>query len=96
MIVGVLVVSLEIPFARSLKDKRSVVNSLKGKLRNRFNVSVAETDYNDLWNRAELGVSVVCNDAREANSQLSTVSDFIGGLEGNYRIEDLSTEILHV
>ncbi len=96
MVVGVLTATLEIPFARSLKDKRSVVNSLKGRIASRFNASVAETDYNDIWNRAELGVAIVCNDAKAVDSQLSSVSAFIGSSEGDFRIEDISTEILHV
>ncbi len=96
MVLGVLILDIEIPAAQSLKDKRRVLSSLKTRLRSKFNVSVAETDYNDLWNRAELGVAVVSNDARNANSELSAVSDFIQRSARDFLVEDLSTEILHV
>lgn len=47
------------PKAQSLKDKRSVLKSLKDRLRGQFNVAVAEVDSNDLWQRASLGVAAV-------------------------------------
>jgi len=57
---------------------------------------VAETDYNDIWNRAELGVSLVSNDARNANSELSSVAAFVQSSARDFLLEDFSIEILHV
>ena len=77
MVVGVLTISLEIPAANSLKDKRQVVKSLIDGIRNRFNVSAAEVDDNDVWRRATFGVSCVSNDQRVANHVLDKVVDFV-------------------
>ena len=62
MVVGVVTLELHLPYARSLKDKRQVVERLKGRLRARFNVAVAELDNQDLWQRATLGVVSLSND----------------------------------
>lgn len=62
MVVGVMTVEVHVPGAQSLKDKRSVVKSLREQLRGRFNVAVAELDANELWQRATLGLSTVGDD----------------------------------
>jgi len=54
--IAFLTLELRIEGAQSLKDKRQVLRSLKDKLRNGFNVAVAELDANDLWQRATVGV----------------------------------------
>jgi len=54
MPVGVLTLEIQLPYAHSLKDKRSVVQSLRNRLRARFNVAVAELDHQDVWQRATL------------------------------------------
>ena len=64
MPIGLLTLEIHIPDARSLKDKRQVVRSLKDRLRAHFNVSVAELDANGLWNRATIGV-VGISDSRD-------------------------------
>jgi uncharacterized protein len=56
MPVALLTIELRIEGSHSLKDKRQVVRSLKDRLRNSFNVSVAELDQTDLWQRATIGV----------------------------------------
>ncbi|MCK4351047.1 MAG: DUF503 domain-containing protein, partial [Candidatus Krumholzibacteria bacterium] len=56
MIVSRLRVQFLLPGCNSLKEKRFVLNSLKARLRNRFNVSVCEIDYQDKWQRSELGL----------------------------------------
>ena len=58
-VVGVLTLELRIEHAHSLKEKRHVVKSLKERLRNKFNVSVAEIDDMDLHNSAVLAVAIV-------------------------------------
>ena len=59
MVVGMLHVDVHVPNARSLKDKRAVLKSLKDQLRGRFNIAVAEVDPNEKWQRATVGVSAV-------------------------------------
>jgi len=77
MVVGVIDWELEVFGCQSLKEKRSVVRSLKERLRNRFNVAVAETGHNDLWQRAELTACTVCTDRRQADSALESFDRFI-------------------
>ncbi len=68
---------LHIPESHSLKEKRQVLRSIKDRIKARFNVSVAEVDNNDLWQRASLGVSIVSNDRKFANQVLCSVADKI-------------------
>ena len=80
MVVAVLKVVLSIPHATSLKDKRRVLKSVKDKLRNRFNVSVAEIGEQDIWQTAHLGIAVVSNDSSYANGVISRVQDLCENL----------------
>lgn len=80
MVVGVCGISLLIHDSQSLKDKRQVIKSLQEKVRNRFNVSVAEVGSNDVWQRAELGVAAVGNDRAFINSVIDKVVNFIEDL----------------
>lgn len=59
MIVGILEISLLIPGACSLKDKRKVIHGLKEKIKHRFNVSLVETEGQNTWQRCELACSMV-------------------------------------
>jgi len=68
VVIGVVSWELHIPGAGSLKDKRSVVKSLKDRLHNEFNVSVAETGHHDVWQRAEVTMCVVSSERRHAES----------------------------
>lgn len=62
MVVGIMSLRIVIPGARSLKDKRRALRSVKDRLRSQFNVSVAEVDSQDLWQTALLGISAVGTD----------------------------------
>ncbi|MDP2496486.1 MAG: DUF503 domain-containing protein [Candidatus Palauibacterales bacterium] len=68
---------LHIPGCTSLKSKRMVVNSLRDRLRGEFEVSVAETDFQDKWQKAELSVAFVTSDRKLADSLLSRVEDTV-------------------
>ena len=59
MVVGICTLVIHLPYSRSLKDKRKVVKSLKDRLRARHNISVAEVDSQDLWQRAVLGIAAI-------------------------------------
>lgn len=78
MTVGTLEVHLLIRESRSLKGRRSVVKSLKDRIRSRYNVSVAEVGDLDAHQRAVLGVAVVTNERRFANEVLSKILGLIG------------------
>lgn len=73
MFVGTARAEFHIPGATSLKAKRSVVQGLKQRIVNRFNVSVAELDHQDLWQRATLGVAIVSGDRAVVDRVLSAV-----------------------
>ncbi len=92
MFVGVGQVELYIPESGSLKSKRFVLKSIKTKIRNKFNVSVAEIENNDKWQRSSLGIAVVSNDRKIVDSTLNQVINFI---ESDFRVEviDRSIEI---
>ena len=77
MNVGLCRVTLRLPQNGSLKDKRQVVRSLTTRLRNKFNVSVAEVDDNDRWQTATIGITCVSNDAKHAREQLDRAVAFI-------------------
>ena len=77
MVVGVLHIEVHLPRAQSLKDKRSVVKSLKDQIRGRFNVAVAEVEANDLWQRATIGVSAVGGDRTYVEGLLHEVAEWI-------------------
>jgi uncharacterized protein YlxP (DUF503 family) len=93
MFVGLLRVELHIPDSGSLKSKRSVVKGLKDRIRSRFNVSVAEVDPNDLWQRATLGVACVSGDRAHAADVLNKVMDLVRG-NTDAELIDYSIEII--
>ena len=77
MIIGVCQVCLHLPDGHSLKAKRQVLSSLKTRLGQNFNVSVAEVSDQDLWQRATLGIACVANEARYVNQVLDQVLNVI-------------------
>ena len=84
MIVGTLKIRLVLRESHSLKDKRRVLKSLKDTLSNKFNISVAETDEQDVWQTAEIGVAAVGSDGAFVQSVLTNVVNYVrffGGVE---------------
>ena len=77
MIIGVITWELEIFGCQSLKEKRSVVKSLKDRLHDRFNVSAAETKHQDVWQRAEITACVVSGTRKVAESVLQSCDDLV-------------------
>lgn len=75
MVIGLLILDLHFPGARSLKDKRQALRSLEGRIRNRFNIAVAEVEHQDLWQRARLAVVSVNTDRAHLDSTLGGVAD---------------------
>lgn len=77
MFIGVCTFAVHIPDSGSLKGKRFVLRSLKDRIRNSFNVSVAEVDDNDLWQRASLAVAAVSNEKAHLNRTLDHVLNMV-------------------
>lgn len=77
MVVGVCTVELLIPESQSLKDKRQVLHSVKDRLRGKFNLSIAEVDGQDLWQKAVLGMACVANDGSHVEQVLEQALNVI-------------------
>lgn len=86
-------VELHLGEVDSLKGKRHVLRGLKEKVKQRFNVSIAEVDHGDLWQRSTLAVACVANDARLANEVVSKAVNFIESLSDGVVI-DVRVEVL--
>jgi uncharacterized protein YlxP (DUF503 family) len=96
MHIGICRIRFRIPENGSLKDKRRVLKSITSRVANKFNVSVAEVDDNDLWQVATIGISCVSNDKRHANEVLSKVVDYINNDRLEVEMLDYNIEILPV
>ena len=96
MNVGVCKVSLRLPENHSLKGKRQVLKSITSRVRNKFNVAVAEVDDNDVWQVATIGICYVSNNGRHTNQVLSRVVDFMVNSRFEVEILDYEIEIIGV
>ena len=81
MVVGVLKLTLILPENHSLKGKRGVIKKIKARVANTFNVSIAECDAHDLWQRAVLGVCRVGTEVPDVDSALRQVARFIDDMQ---------------
>lgn len=77
MIIGGAEMELFLPEANSLKDKRQIIKSIISKIWNKFNVSVAEIGYNDLWQRALIGISCISDSDYQARKILTTIENTV-------------------
>jgi len=93
MVVGIGIITLRLHECRSLKGKRKIVKSIIGQLRNNFNASVAEVGSNDIYQRAEIGVSLVGNTKNLINSKLDKLFNLVDAL-GLAEIIDTEMEII--
>ncbi len=88
--VAICLLELHIPGATSLKSKRQVLKSLIQRLRNRFNVSVTEVGSQDLWQRSELGLAVVCHNGAGADKILESIFSYV---EQDCNVEIISSRL---
>ena len=91
MTVGIARLTLFLPEAYSLKEKRMVLRRVKDRARQKFNLAIGEVGDNDLWQRAQLGVAVLGNDRRFVASALDEVVRFVRGLA---EVTNVEREIL--
>ena len=91
MHVSVCRIQLRLPENHSLKGKRQVTKSIITRLQNKFNVSVAEIDHQDLWQLAALGIACVSNHRRHADETMANVVKFV--VQNYPDVEVLSSEI---
>jgi len=92
MFVGVYQVEIFLPESDSLKAKRFVLSSIKAKIQNKFNVSIAEVEQNDLWQRATLGLALVTNERKFVDQTFNTILQFLEQ-DGRFEVLDQRLEI---
>ena len=80
MTVDIVQIELHIPEAQTLKDKRAVFRSIKGEMRNRFNISITEVNRNEKWQRATLGIATVGQDRGALEPMVTSSPDGSGGI----------------
>lgn len=90
--IGVLQLGIRLPESHSLKEKRQVTKSLVAQLHNRFNVSAAEVEDQDLWQSAVLGVACISNDKKHTNEVLNKALAF--ATRFNLELVDSNIEII--
>lgn len=93
MIIGLVTANISIPESRSLKDKRQVLRSLKDRILNKMNVSVAEVGRQDSWNFAELAFVTVAAESTIVQQRISELSTVLRG-NPRYVLLDLHTEMM--
>ena len=93
LITGICKVEMIIFEASSLKEKRMVVKSIIGRIKSRFNVSVSEIGYHELWGRSEIGFACVSTQAKHANQMLDSIISFI---EKDGRVEMINKKTEYV
>ena len=90
MIVGTCLVTLRIFQSKTLKEKRSIVKSIIGKCKSRFNISISEVGDFELWQKSQLGIACVSNQTTHVEQILDTVVRFI---ENNGEVEVIHIEM---
>lgn len=93
MIVGICKIELMVLESNSLKDKRMVIKSILGRINSKFKASASETNFNDLWNQAEIGIACVSTTIKHANEMLDKITYFI---DNDGRVEILNRDIEYV
>jgi uncharacterized protein len=91
--VGILKLHISIDGANSLKEKRKVLKSIIDRLRSRFNISVAEVGYNEIWKNALIGVTCISNNKRHVDRIMAGVVNFVEN-DGRIVLVDFSNEII--
>ena len=94
MVIGVCTIDLQVPESSSLKQKRQVIRSVVARVRNEFNVSIAEVDHQDSWQLATLAVACVSSDAGYAHGLLERVVRYVESQRLDLILLDYETEFI--
>ena len=92
--IGLCTIDLSLPEVHSLKQKRSILKSIIHRMRNKFNVSVAEIDHQDQWQSATLSFVAVSNTNRHVQQIVTQVNNWIEAQESEFIITNISVEFL--
>lgn len=94
MVIGSCTIDLELAENGSLKGKRRVVKSIAARLRQEFNVAVAEVDLHEVWQQARLGVVCVSTDAGHAHGLLTKAVERVSHMRVDAHVADYQIEII--
>mgnify|MGYP000862972914 FL=1 len=94
MIIGILKVTLYAPWVHSLKEKRMEVRKITKRIENKYNVSIAETDFQDLHQKIGIGIVFIAGDNGMADSIMDHILSYISGIS-EAEIIDIDREIEH-
>ena len=94
MVIGICTIELDIPMAASLKDKRQVIRSLTARLRNEFNVAVAEVGQQNSWQTAIIGVVTVSGDADYVHGLLTRAVQWVENSRLDCDVVDYQIELV--
>lgn len=95
MVIGISQITLHLPTSHSLKDKRQIIKSIMARVRQQFEVAIAEVDEHDRWQIAKLGMSCVSNSSRHADEILGHVRRYIEETRPDVIVTNAETEIMH-
>jgi len=95
MVIGACEITLHLPESHSLKDKRQAIKSVIARIRNQFDVAIAEVDENDRWQIAKIGVCCVSNSGPHANEVLEHVRRFIEETRPDLPVSNVESEVIH-
>jgi uncharacterized protein YlxP (DUF503 family) len=94
MVVGICEITLHLPQCHSLKEKRQIIKSMIARIRNQFEVAIAEVDEHDRWQIAKLGASCVSNSGQHADTILEHIRNYIEDTRPDLVITNIETEIM--
>jgi uncharacterized protein YlxP (DUF503 family) len=95
MILGACRLELHLAENHSLKGKRQVVRSVSTRLRNQFNLAVAEVEEQDVWQTAVLGLACISNESQHAHQMLENAVSFVERLRLDAELADYQIELFH-
>jgi len=95
MIIGASAITLHLSECHSLKEKRQIIKSVLARVRNQFEVAIAEVDENDRWQIALIGVTCVSNSSQHAHNVLEHVRHYIEESRPDVVISNVESELIH-
>ena len=87
-------IKIDLPLAQNLKDKRSILTSITSRISKKYNVSISEIDFNDVWKSAKLGMAIVAQNGRIFDSMIENIIDYVECLYPEIRVTIISKELL--
>ncbi|MBE0686203.1 MAG: DUF503 domain-containing protein [Anaerolineaceae bacterium] len=85
---------MDLPFAQNLKAKRSIITSITSRISKKYNVSISEIDFNDVWKSAKLGMAIVAQNGRIFESMIETIIEYIESSYPEIRVSIIFKENL--